>query len=697
MHRILLIIVFLIGTLFGKESLKDEKIEILAEKLDIKEDIVNATGDVVVYSINYYITADRLRYDKKNGKLELFDNVSIIKNNQQVSYSEYVFIDINKDINNFKPVLVLDNSKRLWFNAKDGLKDNDTYKLKDSTLSSCDCIDPVWNIGFSSGDHNTTKQWMNTYNTTLYIKGVPVFYTPYFGFPTDDTRRTGILPPTIGYSGSEGFIYAQPLYYAPQLNYDFEYIPQIRTNRGEGHTLKYRYVDSAYSKLNFEIGVFNEKSSYQEENKLTNDKHYGWEFDYKRSKLFSTDDDTDGLIIHAVDMNDVDYINTQYDSNITDDTDEYLKSYIKYFYNTNKYYGDIEINTYNDLTEDNNDEILQEIPSVTFHKYAQSFFDDYFTTSFDINTSRETIVDGVGGKTTELYIPINYHTYLFNDFLNFSFTEEINYTNIRYSGSDYDDANFGENNHVFSLYSDLVKPYDNFIHSMRLSTTYTDNNVFRNSGDIYDSDDDSLDDLSSFEINKTTKNISLELNQSFYSQKTLQEIVNHKISLSFIYNNDSNSFEKNTLENDIRLNYNYGHLSNKMIYNYLINGITSSSSTFAFRKDNYFANLSYSYLKDEDSLDVDETFSYDLGFSFGKYYRLSYGEEYDLENHANEERELIFNIDDKCWAIDIKFADSLVASDTTSSDDAQRQKIFYVTLTLKELFAIEQSFKSETN
>jgi len=587
MHRVLLLTIFLTISLLAKESLKDEHIQILAEKLDSNDDIVNATGNVVVYSINYYITADRLRYDKENGQLELFDNVSIVKNNQQVSYSEYAFIDINKDINNFKPVLVLDNSKRLWFNAKNGIKDKDIYELKDSTLSSCDCIDPVWSLGFSSGDHNTTKQWMNTYNTTLYVKGIPILYTPYFGFPTDDTRRTGLLTPVIGYSGGEGFIYAQPFFYAPQLNYDVEYIPQIRTNRGEGHTLKYRYADSLYSKLYFEIGIFNEQKGYQEEEELTNDKHYGWEFEYKRTKLFSTNDDTDGLIINAVDMNDVDYINTQYDSNITDDTDDYLKSYINYFYNTNKYYGDIEINTFKDLNDDDNDddndEILQEVPSINLHKYTDSFFNDYFTTSVDFTTNRETIKDGVGAKTTELYIPINYHTYLFDEFLNFTFSEQINYTNIRYSDGDYKDANFGENNHVFSLYSDLVKPYDNFIHSMRLSTTYTDNNVFHSSGDIYDSEDDSLDDLSSFAISETSKSISFGLNQSFYSQETLKEIVNHKMNLSLIYNNETNSFEKDSFENDLRFNYDYGYLSNRLVYNYLINGITSSSTIFKFQ------------------------------------------------------------------------------------------------------------------
>ena len=151
-------------------------------------------------------------------------------------------------------------------------------------MSSCNCEDPAWSIGFTSGDLNTTKEWMNTYNTTLYIKDIPVFYTPYFGFPTDDTRRTGLLTPTIGYSKSEGFQYAQPIYFAPSANYDIEYTPQIRTNRGNGHTLQYRYADSMYSNLNFEAAIFTEKDSYQKKANLTNKEHYGWNLEYKRSK-----------------------------------------------------------------------------------------------------------------------------------------------------------------------------------------------------------------------------------------------------------------------------------------------------------------------------------------------------------------------------------------------------------------------------
>ncbi len=693
MHRILLIIILITVTLFAKDSLKDENIQILAEKLEIKNDIVNASGDVVVYSPSYYITANRLIYDKINGKLELFDDVNIIKNNEVVSFSQYIFIDIEKDINNFKPMLILDNTNKLWFNAENGLKDNDNFDLKSSTLSSCDCKDPSWSISFSTGDYNTTKQWMNTYNTTLYIKDIPVFYTPYFGFPTDNTRRSGLLRPTIGYSATEGFLYAQPIYFAPALNYDFEYIPQNRVKRGYGHALKYRYVDSLYSELSFETAIFKEKDSYREKENLSNSKHYGWDLEYKRMKLFSKNSHTDGLVINSLDMNDVDYINTKYDTGITDNTDKFLESNIKYFYNTNTYYGDIEINMYNDISKDNNDDVMQKIPTINLHQYSDSIFNNIFTTSIDINSNIKTRKEGVGGKTTELAVPINYYSSVLNDYLNFSFIEQINYTNIKYTNADYTDVNYGENNHVLSLYTDVIKPYDNFIHSILFSTTYTHSHIFEESGDIYDIDDSSTSALSPFAIAQTTKNISLGFNQSVYDKETLKEIINHKINQSFIYDSSTNNYEKNSLENDLTFSYEYGSLSNRLIYNYIIKGVTSSSTTFKFTKDSYFTNIYYTYLKNKSTLVEEKNLNYDLGFSFAKYYKASYKEEYDLITNTNKKKEYIFNIDKKCWAIDFKFIDSLVASDTTTTVDSYRQKILYVEFNLKELFQFDQQYK----
>ena len=216
-------------------------------------------------------------------------------------------------------------------------------------MSSCDCIDPAWSLSFTSGDYDTEDKWVNTYNTTLYVNDFPILYTPYFGFSTDKTRRTGFLPPTMGISKDEGFVYAQPIYYAPQPNYDMEFIPQIRTNRGEGIYFNYRYKDSAYSYLKLETGIFEENDEYEYKNKLVNSKHYGTKLNYLRTNLFSDNQTaTDGLLIDFVNMNDVDYLDTRYDNDTSDYTDKFLESAFKYYYNTNQYYGDIELKYYDD-------------------------------------------------------------------------------------------------------------------------------------------------------------------------------------------------------------------------------------------------------------------------------------------------------------------------------------------------------------
>jgi LPS-assembly protein len=240
----------------------DSKLQILAKTIETNGSIVTATGNVFVYSPTYYITANKILYDKKKNTLELFDNVNIIKNEKTTFFSNYAFLDFSYELDKFKPVLLVDNINNVWINSKNAEKKNQILNLEHSTLSSCDCYDPAWSINFTTGDYNTTDQWINTYNVILFINEIPVFYTPYFGFSINTTRRTGLLKPIIGWSKDEGFLYAQPIYYAPKLNWDIEYIPQLRTLRGNGHHLIYRLKDTPNSIFKFKMGSFKEKIAY---------------------------------------------------------------------------------------------------------------------------------------------------------------------------------------------------------------------------------------------------------------------------------------------------------------------------------------------------------------------------------------------------------------------------------------------------
>jgi len=694
MPKKLALLLLFISTLLSAKTFTDEEfLQIVAETLDTNNNIVNAQGNVVVYSPTFYITAKKLLYDKKNSKLELFGDVNLVKNNDTISFSQYLFMDLKTKVNKIKPAIFIDNEAKLWFNATNAQATQNNYDLTSSTLSSCDCKDPSWSIKFSSGDYNKENQWVNTYNTRLYIKDIPVLYTPYFGFPTDRTRRSGLLKPTIGFSQNEGFLYAQPIYFAPKDNFDFEYIPQNRVKRGTGQALKYRYKDSLYSSLKIETATFREKDSYKEEYNLLNSKHYGWDLEYERTKLFSGSNSTDGLLIKSVDMNDVDYVNTQYNNDSNNYTNKFLESKIKYFYNNNSYYGDVDIRLYNDISKDNNDDVLQNIPTINLHKYSNKLFFDDLSYSLNLTSSRKTRDIGLEGKTTQISAPISFHKSIFNDYLNLTFSEQINYANITYSNNsnNYEDVNYGTNNHIVSLYTDLIKPYENYLHTINISTTYTKPENFKKTGDIYSITSNNTD-LSILPVTKTNQSISFGLNQSIYNKSTLKQIVNHKINQLYVYNETEDKYEKNDLENDLVLYYDYGSLSNRFRYNYDLREVTNSTTAFKFLKDNYFFNTNYSYSKNKDTLVEQKDLQYDLGLSFYKYYKASYLEEYDRENHISKKKQYMLNIDKKCWAVNLKLVDSLVAT-TSSTNDVLRQNILYIEFDFKQLFQLAQSYK----
>jgi len=86
---------------------------------------------------------------------------------------------------------------------------------------------------------------------------VAVFFSlPYFGFSTDTTRRTGLLPPEFGYGNNDGFYYKQPIYFAPYNEWDFQVDPQVRTRRGVGAYGAFRFVDSPDGKGEISFGAF---------------------------------------------------------------------------------------------------------------------------------------------------------------------------------------------------------------------------------------------------------------------------------------------------------------------------------------------------------------------------------------------------------------------------------------------------------
>jgi len=78
-----------------------------------------------------------------------------------------------------------------------------TLAVQRGRITTCTSSVPEWefrspNAQIGLGDYITMK------HPSFWIKGIPVFYVPYFIFPIKDKRTTGFLPPRVGSSSEFG-------------------------------------------------------------------------------------------------------------------------------------------------------------------------------------------------------------------------------------------------------------------------------------------------------------------------------------------------------------------------------------------------------------------------------------------------------------------------------------------------------------
>ena len=689
------------------QELNTEKLQLVAKDVDTKNNIITATGDVVAYSPTYYLSSDKMIYDKDKEILELFDNVLIIKDNKIQTQSNYAFVDMKNDIINQDPVFLMDNTSNIWSNSKEANKDKDVITLENSILSSCDCIDPIWSIRSSSSDYDTEAMWMNTYNPRLYVKNVPVFYLPYFGFPTDTTRRTGLLLPTMGYSSSEGFLYSQPIFIAPADDYDIELIPQIRTQRGYGSYANFRYADSPDSMLNVKTGYFKEFDNYRSKEQLENSEHYGLDIDYERKNIFAKNKEhQDGVFTSIRYLNDIEYITLkEEDDNLW--TDKKVESKVNYFYNTPEYYGGVYGKYYVDASQKTNDNTLQELPQIQLHSYNKELFLENLIYSIDTKAQNFTRKEGLNAKIYDINVPISYTKNILDDYMyvgveNRTILTQYDYSNSLYNNLRYEDGTLIQNRTSFIVGTDLLKPYSDYIHTLNLNASYDIPENLRKDGDLYnitvkENQPLKYDELSVFPTLQEQKTIKLSLNQSIYDKENLKQFINHKMSQSILYNSvDEPKFQD--LDNYVKINHDYGSLSGKVVYNMDDNKVVEGSfdNSLSYEDLTFSAGYYYSKKTNNEFNTRDDLESYRLSTSYklAKDYSIKYYENYDLQEKTRNRQGIGLNIDDSCWNLDLLLEKEITPRsryvESTRSYDSHEQTIVYAVLMLKPIGGIRQ-------
>lgn len=119
---------------------------------------------------------------------------------------------------------------------------NKDYLLQRATYTTCAPQDKAWDIEARSIAIDDAKATGVAKHATIRIRRVPVFYTPYFSFPTNKERKSGFLLPMVGYSNVGGLDFGLPYYWNIAPNYDMTFTPHWYSERGVMMGSEFRYL-----------------------------------------------------------------------------------------------------------------------------------------------------------------------------------------------------------------------------------------------------------------------------------------------------------------------------------------------------------------------------------------------------------------------------------------------------------------------
>lgn len=664
------------SALLWADEIKQEEVELLAKTVTKEGTVAHAIGNVVVYSPKYLITADEAYYDYQSGDLELIGNITMLEGVSYASRSGHTKLNLKTDEGTSEPLFFFDETTNIWLKCENAILSPSSYIAEKSIVSSCNTQDPDWKIAFTTGEHDKENKWMHLYNPIFYAGDTPFFYLPYFSFSTDTTRRTGLLRPDIGF-GSEGLFYLQPIYFAPEKDWDVEVSPQIRTSRGQGIHGTYRFVDSQYSKGTIETGYFKEKESYAQEKNLKNNEHYGYKIMYDRSALLSTKYDNleDGLWIDFNYLNDIDYYNT-----INDKMKAYNKlvtSQMNYYVKRDQDYVGIYGKYYIDTSLVSNDSTLQQLPTLNYHRFSNPLVFDNLLYSIDYNAKNYSRVEGVTALQNEVSTPLTLHFSFLEDYLHVSASENIYMTHVSY-GNGADDGNYGQyfnNYHKISMFTDLAKAYDNFFHTLYFGVEQTLPSYRKEKGTW----DYTYKGNELIPLTMEEKNTAFKLKQFFYDSEG-DKRVSHSVRQTYYSEHD---YKYGDLENDVKVYVTPKFIiGNNVLYSHEYSQLARTQTSVTYKDDIYSATVLYTYQDTPTSTSgslSSKNYNYVTlvaSTSYFENFNTFASVNYDLNDDLFKSWSFGIKKLKKCWDYSITYKDVTLPSLTSSgADSVNRQGV----------------------
>ena len=200
---------------------------------DIEGDALSGTeenpvfnGNVTLRRGNQFMGADQLTYDKGKEHYDAQGSIRYQGSGLRMTAASAEG-DQAKDTH-----VIRDLDYQLLSHRGNGGADSVTLTgnhgvLHGATYSTCPPDARHWELRAHRIDIDTESGMAVARGATLKVGKVPVIYLPWFMFPTDERRRTGLLFPSVSNSSRNGLDWKQPIYLNLAPNYDATLNPRL--------------------------------------------------------------------------------------------------------------------------------------------------------------------------------------------------------------------------------------------------------------------------------------------------------------------------------------------------------------------------------------------------------------------------------------------------------------------------------------
>ncbi|MBF7687643.1 LPS-assembly protein LptD [Acinetobacter rathckeae] len=270
-------------------------------------------GNVIVDQEGRQVKAQKLTLDKTQTLASAQGNVQMAQNGL-VSQSDSIDYNLRKQTGELNNSYYISELNHAHGYAQQIARSSPTQiVLENATYTTCaPTNNPDWHIKAKRIELNQDTGRGTTKDTRLYVKNVPVMVLPYYNFPIDDRRTTGLLTPSFGWSSSSGVQLGLPVYLNLAPNYDATITPRYLEEHGGMLEGKFNFKTQYYGQGSINAGYLpNDKSYSDKDRDSLAIKHY-WDINPYFSTYFEYNY-----------LSDIDYLyDLENDPNVTTDLNQ---------------------------------------------------------------------------------------------------------------------------------------------------------------------------------------------------------------------------------------------------------------------------------------------------------------------------------------------------------------------------------------